>query len=118
MSGNEVRVSFVFTSRRSSGTLRRLNEVASLPRGLLFALEDGLGVAPIDGLSGAPPLAAAGSTVLSRGARFRAGAVTVVETFRLALESLRAHKLRSFLTLLGVILAVTTLVTVMSVVSG
>ena len=55
---------------------------------------------------------------MSRGARFRAGAVTVVETFRLALESLRAHKLRSFLTLLGVILAVTTLVTVMSVVSG
>jgi putative ABC transport system permease protein len=56
--------------------------------------------------------------VLSRSARLRAGAVTVLETFRLALESLRAHKLRSFLTLLGVILAVTTLVTVMSVVTG
>ncbi len=40
------------------------------------------------------------------------------ETFRLALDSLRAHKLRSFLTLLGVILAVTTLVAVMSVVAG
>jgi putative ABC transport system permease protein len=37
---------------------------------------------------------------------------------RLALDALRAHKLRSFLTLLGVILAVTTLVVVMSVVSG
>ena len=40
------------------------------------------------------------------------------ETLRLALDSLRAHKLRSFLTLLGVILAVTTLVAVMSVVAG
>ena len=37
---------------------------------------------------------------------------------RLALDSLRAHKLRSFLTLLGVILAVTTLVSVMSVIAG
>jgi len=42
----------------------------------------------------------------------------MVETMRLALDSLRAHKLRSFLTLLGVILAVATLVTVMSFVSG
>jgi putative ABC transport system permease protein len=49
---------------------------------------------------------------------FRRAAVTFLETLRLALESLRAHKLRSFLTLLGVILAVTTLVSVMSVVSG
>jgi putative ABC transport system permease protein len=49
---------------------------------------------------------------------FRGGAVTMVETMRLALDALRAHKLRSFLTLLGVILAVTTLVAVMSVVSG
>jgi putative ABC transport system permease protein len=40
------------------------------------------------------------------------------ETFRLALDALRAHKLRSFLTLLGIILAVATLVGVMSVVSG
>jgi putative ABC transport system permease protein len=41
-----------------------------------------------------------------------------VETFLLALDALRAHKLRSFLTLLGVILAVATLVAVMSVVAG
>jgi putative ABC transport system permease protein len=34
------------------------------------------------------------------------------------MDSLRAHKLRSFLTLLGVILAVTTLVTVMSAIAG
>ncbi len=60
----------------------------------------------------------AAPTLASRAARLRAATVTVLETFRLALESLRAHKLRSFLTLLGVILAVTTLVTVMSVVSG
>src|SRR5579864_20905 len=48
----------------------------------------------------------------------RGGAVTLVETLRLALDALRAHKLRSFLTLLGVILAVATLVAVMSAVSG
>ena len=50
--------------------------------------------------------------------RARKSLVTFYETFVLALDSLRAHKLRSFLTLLGVILAVTTLVTVMSFVSG
>src|SRR5579862_6658222 len=44
--------------------------------------------------------------------------VALGETFRLALDALRAHKLRSFLTLLGIILAVATLVGVMSVVSG
>jgi putative ABC transport system permease protein len=42
----------------------------------------------------------------------------MLETVRLSLDALRAHKLRSFLTLLGVILAVTTLVAVMSVVAG
>jgi putative ABC transport system permease protein len=44
--------------------------------------------------------------------------VALGETFRLALDALRSHKLRSFLTLLGIILAVATLVGVMSVVSG
>jgi putative ABC transport system permease protein len=44
--------------------------------------------------------------------------VTMGETLRLAVDSLRAHKLRSFLTLLGVILAVTTLVVVMSAIAG
>jgi hypothetical protein len=76
-----------------------------------------LGVTPMNRLGAGAHMTAA-PNVLSRAARFRAGAVTVLETFRLALESLRAHKLRSFLTLLGVILAVTTLVTVMSVVTG
>jgi putative ABC transport system permease protein len=55
---------------------------------------------------------------IGRLARTRKSLVTFYETFVLALDSLRAHKLRSFLTLLGVILAVTTLVTVMSFVSG
>jgi putative ABC transport system permease protein len=56
--------------------------------------------------------------VRRRRGRIAAAAVTVIETFRLALDALRAHKLRSFLTLLGVILAVATLVAVMSVVAG
>jgi putative ABC transport system permease protein len=50
--------------------------------------------------------------------RIRSAAVTTGETLRLAIDSLRAHKLRSFLTLLGVIMAVTTLVTVMSAIAG
>lgn len=77
-----------------------------------------MGVTPMDRWSAVPRAERTAPALASRAARFRAGAVTVLETFRLALESLRAHKLRSFLTLLGVILAVTTLVTVMSVVTG
>jgi putative ABC transport system permease protein len=44
--------------------------------------------------------------------------VTAREACRLALESLHAHKLRSFLTLLGVVIATTTLIVVMSIVNG
>jgi putative ABC transport system permease protein len=44
--------------------------------------------------------------------------VTTLETLRVALDALYTHRLRSFLTLLGVILAVTTLVSVMSVIAG
>jgi putative ABC transport system permease protein len=40
------------------------------------------------------------------------------EALRMALDALRAHKLRSYLTLLGIVLAVTTLVAVTSVVNG
>jgi putative ABC transport system permease protein len=40
------------------------------------------------------------------------------ETVWIALDTLRAHKLRSFLTLLGVILAVTTLISVISILDG
>jgi putative ABC transport system permease protein len=78
-----------------------------------------LGVAPFDGLTRTPPLVA-GEEGRRRFALagFRGNLITLVETFRLSLDALRAHKLRSFLTLLGVILAVLTLVTVMSVVAG
>jgi len=44
--------------------------------------------------------------------------VTAREAFWLALETLRVHKLRSFLTLLGVVIATTTLISVMSIVNG
>jgi putative ABC transport system permease protein len=40
------------------------------------------------------------------------------EAFWIALEALRTHKLRSFLTLLGVVIATTTLIVVMSVING
>jgi len=50
--------------------------------------------------------------------RTKFASVAFRETFALAFDTLRAHKLRSFLTLLGVILAVFTLVAVMSVVEG
>src|SRR5579872_1100803 len=44
--------------------------------------------------------------------------VTVRQAFWIALEALRSHKLRSFLTLLGVVIATTTLIVVMSIVNG
>ncbi|HEV2349508.1 MAG TPA: ABC transporter permease [Terriglobia bacterium] len=43
---------------------------------------------------------------------------TAREAFWIALEALRAHKMRSFLTLLGVVIATTTLIVVMSIVNG
>jgi putative ABC transport system permease protein len=78
-----------------------------------------LGEAPYDHSANVTPVATgiAGQRRPALGG-FRGNLVTLVETFRLALDALRAHKLRSFLTLLGVILAVTTLVGVMSVVAG
>ena len=48
----------------------------------------------------------------------RASAVAFGETLRLSVDTLRVNKLRTFLTLLGVILSVFTLVLVMSVVEG
>ena len=41
-----------------------------------------------------------------------------METLRIAVQALRAHKLRSFLTLLGVIIGVMTVVLVVSITSG
>ncbi len=77
-----------------------------------------MGVAPIEGLTGFPQTVPQAARRPFTVARFRAAAVTVFETLKLSLDALRAHKLRSFLTLLGVILAVLTLVVVMSVVAG
>jgi putative ABC transport system permease protein len=52
-------------------------------------------------------------------AQRRAGLwVTWREAFWIAVEALRTHKLRSFLTLLGVVIATTTLIVVMSVING
>src|SRR6266403_4710105 len=72
----------------------------------------------MDGLSAIPGAMPRTASKGSKLRRFRSAAVTMLETVRLSLDALRAHKLRSFLTLLGVILAVTTLVAVMSVVAG
>ena len=76
-----------------------------------------MGVTPLEGLTNVPQVAGAGKRRVAL-TGFRASAITALETMRLALDALRAHKLRSFLTLLGIILAVTTLIVVMSVVSG
>src|SRR6202030_4872193 len=76
-----------------------------------------LGVTPLERFSQVRVLVGAADHS-TRIARIRRSLVALFETFRLALDSLCAHKLRSFLTLLGVILAVTTLVVVMSVVAG
>ncbi len=77
-----------------------------------------MGVTPIDSFGAIPRAIASTADAAGRLARIRRAAVTMGETLRLAIDSLRAHKLRSFLTLLGVILAVTTLVTVMSAIAG
>src|ERR1700694_381995 len=72
----------------------------------------------MDGLSAIPRAAARGGDSAAKRGRLRRALITLRETLWLALDALRAHKLRSFLTLLGVILAVTTLVFVMSVIAG
>src|SRR5712664_730925 len=72
----------------------------------------------MDGLSAIPRADTRAVDRAARWVRLRRALVTLRETLWLALDALRAHKLRSFLTLLGVILAVTTLVSVMSVIAG
>src|ERR1700693_6911 len=44
--------------------------------------------------------------------------VTVRQAFGVGLEALASHKLRSFLTLLGLVIATTTLIVVMAIVNG
>jgi len=79
-----------------------------------------VGVAPIENFARMPEFAGSGGKTAESLHGFSKAStwVTFAETMRLALDSLRAHKLRSFLTLLGVILAVTTLVSVMSIIEG
>jgi putative ABC transport system permease protein len=77
-----------------------------------------MGVVPLEGLTGTTPLISTAGEQSSRMERYRRGWRTFAETLKLAVDAIRAHKLRSFLTLLGVILAVTTLVSVMSVIAG
>ena len=77
-----------------------------------------MGATPIENLTRAPRRGREAAESAAKAQRFRSRWVTFVETLKLALDSLRAHKLRSFLTLLGVILAVATLVSVMSVIAG
>ncbi len=77
-----------------------------------------MGVTPIDRLTGVPPLVGRVGVSPSRLESLKKAWVTFFETLKLSLDALRAHKLRSFLTLLGVILAVFTLVFVMSVIAG
>ncbi len=77
-----------------------------------------MGATPIENLTGVPVLRRAGTESAPAQHGFRSVWITFIETLKLAMDSLRAHKLRSFLTLLGVILAVATLVSVMSVIAG
>jgi len=76
-----------------------------------------MGVVPLQGIAGTQFVKPA-SESLTRLERYRRAWRTFGETLKLSLDSMRAHKLRSFLTLLGVILAVLTLVVVMSMIAG
>ena len=77
-----------------------------------------MGSVSFDNLTASASLAPAAAALPSRFERSKRAWITFAETLKLSLDALRAHKLRSFLTLLGVILAVTTLVFVMSVIAG
>jgi len=77
-----------------------------------------MGLVPLEGVRATVRVAGTAGDSVSRLERYRRGWLTFAETLKLALDALRAHKLRSFLTLLGVILAVMTLVSVMSVIAG
>jgi putative ABC transport system permease protein len=81
-------------------------------------VETNLGASSIPELTSAAGMTRRAAEPAAKAQGFRKGWVTFAETLKLALDSLRAHKLRSFLTLLGVILAVATLVSVMSVIAG
>src|SRR6266851_7343763 len=102
-------------AKRCSARLYSRERFGGPTRLIYRRLEVCLGVTPIGRLRQVAPLAMAGG---SKAIGVRAAWITIIETLKLATDALRAHKLRSFLTLLGVILAVTTLVFVMSVIAG
>ncbi|HEX2663745.1 MAG TPA: ABC transporter permease [Candidatus Acidoferrum sp.] len=77
-----------------------------------------MGIAPIDRFVAIPRVIPPTVDAAGKQGRVRRAAITLWETLRLALDSLQAHRLRSFLTLFGVIMAVTTLVVVMSAIAG
>jgi putative ABC transport system permease protein len=64
------------------------------------------------------PLEPRPATAEARRTRQRRRGVSLKEPTMIALDTLRTHKLRSFLTLLGVILSVSTLIVVVSLVQG
>jgi putative ABC transport system permease protein len=76
-----------------------------------------MGVVPLQGIR-ATTLARPAGDKLTRMERLARSWRMFAETLKLTLDALRAHKLRSFLTLFGVILAVLTLVVVMSMIAG
>ena len=77
-----------------------------------------MGVAPLEGLTRLPQVTTGTGqrTVALTG--WRGGAVTAVETMRLALDALRAHKLRSFLTVFGVVHGVSVIMLVAALITG
>src|SRR5271169_1389158 len=77
-----------------------------------------MGWVPLEGFTATSPFRRTAEQSVSRMDRYKRRWRTFAETLKLAVDAIRAHKLRSFLTLLGIILAVTTLVSVMSVIAG
>src|SRR5436853_7307863 len=80
--------------------------------------EGDLGVAPMDRFVAVPRVIPPASDAASKQGTVLGAAITLWATLRLALDSLRAHKLRSLLTLFGVIVAGTTRVVAMSAIAG
>jgi putative ABC transport system permease protein len=73
---------------------------------------------PIDRINSWQRVEASRAGAESRLGRLKRSVASTAETLKLSLDALQAHKLRSFLTLLGIILAVMTLVVVMSAING
>src|SRR5258708_20492383 len=85
-------------AKHGSPRLYKKERIGGLIRLRYRRSEDCLGVAPIEGFVAITRTAPRRAESRARLGRFRSTAVTMGETLRLALDSLRAHKLRSFLT--------------------